>query len=199
MVAPPREILEARNAIAAYERMSGWMPEAEADLLEAHRVLMAGLMDDAGTFRSGGVGVMAGGSVIHMAPPAHRVPVLMGGLLGWLAACETHPLVTSSGFHYEFEFIHPFADGNGRLGRLWQTLILAHWNPLFAHIPVESMVHEHQAQYYLALQQSTGQTDSAPFVEFMLRMVLDALAAATDQVGDQVSSPAAWGAWQRRA
>ena len=99
----------------------------------------------------------------------------MADLFRWLAASEEHPLITSSVFHYEFEFIHPFADGNGRMGRLWQTLILTRWNPLFADVPVESLVHEHQADYYQALQKSTDQTDSAPFIEFMLRMILDAV------------------------
>ena len=113
-----------------------------------------------------------------MAPPADRVPTLMHDLLRWLRTTDQHPLVTSSVFHYEFEFIYPFADGNGRVGRLWQTLILTRWNPLFAHIPVESLVHEHQAEYYQALQNSTDQTDSAPFIEFMLRMILDAVSSA---------------------
>ena len=123
-----------------------------------------------------------------MAPPADRVPTLMHDLLRWLRTTDQHPLVTSSVFHYEFEFIYPFADGNGRVGRLWQTLILTRWNPLFAHIPVESLVHEHQAEYYQALQNSTDQTDSAPFIVFMLRMILDAVSsAASPQVAPHVT------------
>ena len=106
---------------------------------------------------------MAGQQVIHMAPPADRVPTLMADLFGWLTATDAHPLITSSVFHYEFEFIHPFAGGNGRMGRLWQNLILARWNPLFADIPVESLIFEHQAECYQAIQESTRQTDSAPF------------------------------------
>ncbi|MDP2992315.1 MAG: Fic family protein [Deltaproteobacteria bacterium] len=124
VIAPPREIQEARNAITAYDRFEQWRPEVDAELLEAHRILMAGLIDEAGAYRRGGVGVMAGGQVIHMAPPADRVPALMHDLLQWLGASDQHPLIASSVFHYEFEFIHPFADGNGRMGRLWQTLIL---------------------------------------------------------------------------
>jgi len=147
---------------------------------------MAGLIDEAGIYRSSGVGVMAGEQVIHMAPPPDRVPVLMQDLFRWLATGEAHPLITSSVFHYEFEFIHPFADGNGRMGRLWQTLILTQWNPLFTDVPVESMVHENQAEYYRVLQESTNQTDSAPFIEFMLRMILDAVTAAAPQVTPQV-------------
>ena len=187
VIAQPREIQEVRNAIVAYECFEQWRPHAEEELLEAHRILMAGLVDEAGAYRRGGVGVMAGGRIIHMAPPAHRVPTLMRDLLQWLHTTDQHPLISSSVFHYEFEFIHPFADGNGRMGRLWQTLILFRWNPMFSHIPVESLVHEHQAEYYQALQSATSQTDSAPFIEFMLRMILDAVITSTPQVTPQVS------------
>ncbi len=187
VIAPPREIQEVRNAIAAYESLKQLGPDVETELLEAHRILMAGLIDEAGTYRRGGVGVMAGGQVIHMAPPAGRVPGLMHDLFHWLAVCEAHPLIASSVFHYEFEFIHPFADGNGRVGRLWQTLILTRWNPLFADIPVESLVYEHQAEYYQALQKSTDQTDSALFIEFMLTMILEAISTVTPQVIPQVT------------
>lgn len=187
VIAPPREVQEVRNAIAAYERFEQWRPEHESALLEAHRILMVGLIDEAGVYRRGGVGVMAGDQVIHMAPPADRVQVLMVDLLRWLVSSDAHPLITSSVFHYEFEFIHPFADGNGRMGRLWQTLILTRWNPLFADIPVESLVFEHQAEYYQALQESTNQTDSAPFITFMLRMILDAVTTSAPQVAPQVT------------
>ncbi|MDP2808009.1 MAG: Fic family protein [bacterium] len=182
VIAPPREILEVRNAITAYDCFKQWRPEVGTELQDAHRILMAGLIDNAGAYRRSDVGVMANGQVIHMAPPADRVPSLMHDLLKWLDASDQHPLITSSVFHYEFEFIHPFADGNGRMGRLWQTLILARWNPLFTHVPVESLVHEHQAEYYQALQKSTEQTDSMPFIEFMLKMILDAIASVTPQV-----------------
>lgn len=184
VIAPPREVQEARNAIAAYDCFPGWQPASETDLLEAHRVLMDGLLEKAGTYRRSGVGVVANGQVIHMAPPAKRVPLLMRDLLHWLQTADQHPLVAGSVFHYEFEFIHPFLDGNGRMGRLWQTLILFRWNPLFAHIPVESLVHQHQPEYYQALERSSAQTDSAPFIEFMLRMIL---AAVSPQVGPQVT------------
>ena len=177
VIAPPREIQEVRNALAAYERLNGWQPAREADLLEAHRILMAGLLNDAGHYRSGGVGVMQGRQVIHMAPPAERVPELMTDLLAWLDSCEEHALIASSVFHYEFEFIHPFADGNGRLGRLWQTLILNRWQPVLADLPVESLVHAHQQAYYRAIAESTKQTDSAPFITFMLERILEACLA----------------------
>jgi len=187
VIAPPREVQEVKNALAAYDRFETWKPETEKDLLEAHRILMSGLIDEAGIYRRGGVGVMAGQQVIHMAPPADRLPQLMADLFNWLVATDAHPLIASSVFHYEFEFIHPFADGNGRMGRLWQSLILARWNPLFADIPVESLIFEHQAEYYHAIQESTRQTDSAPFIAFMLRMILDTVTVSTPQVSPQVS------------
>jgi len=195
VIAPPKDILEARNAIKAYEQFEQWQPAKARDLLNAHGILMAGLIDDAGYYRAGNVGVMNGEKVVHMAPQADRVPMLMDNLLQWLNATDQHPLIASSVFHYEFEFIHPFADGNGRMGRLWQTLILNQWNPLFAQLPVESMVHEYQAEYYQAINQSTQQTDSSPFIEFMLNTILHTIEssvapaseASTPQVTPQVS------------
>lgn len=187
VIAPPRDIQEVRNAIHAYDSLANWQPGQERDLLAAHAMLMAGILDTPGRYRSGGVGVMAAGQVIHMAPPATRVPALMADLLHWLKTTDSHPLIASSVFHYEFEFIHPFTDGNGRMGRLWQTLILCRWHPLFVHVPVESLVHEHQAEYYAALNTSTAQRDSAPCIEFILRMILHAIPRAQSkaQVGAQ--------------
>ncbi|MCK5914589.1 MAG: Fic family protein [Deltaproteobacteria bacterium] len=178
VVAPPREVQEVRNAITAYDRFEQWQPDVEADLLEAHRDLMTGLIDEVGVYRHGGVGVMAGEQIVHLAPPAGQVPLLMSNLFSWLTLNDIHPLILSSIFHYEFEFIHPFADGNGRVGRLWQSVILTRWNGLFANIPVESLIYEHQSDYYQALQKSTEQTDSAPFIEFMLTMILAAVIRA---------------------
>jgi Fic family protein len=191
VLAPPRDIQEAQNALSAYEQLFQWQPHHEPHLLAAHAQMMTYLMTDAGHYRSGGVGVMAGNEVIHMAPPAKQVPKLMADLLGWLAATPLHPLISSSIFHYEFEFIHPFADGNGRMGRLWQTLILSRWNELFAYLPVESLVHVHQAEYYQAIQQSTDATDCAPFIHFMLKAIHAALLEAqpdTHQKGSEKSS-----------
>lgn len=178
VLAPPRELQEARNALAAYEKLSAWNGLREADLLAAHKTLMRGLLDRPGVYRSGGVGVMAGGKVIHMAPPARRVPTLMAQLFGWLREAKEHPLIASSVFHYELEFIHPFGDGNGRMGRLWQTLLLSHWNPAFAWLPVESLVHQQQDAYYRAIRDSTRATDGAPFVRFMLGCIRDATVKA---------------------
>jgi len=175
VLAPPRDIQEARNALAAYDHLPDWTPHAETDLLAAHRRLMTGVLPEAGRYRQGGVGVMKGDKVIHVAPQSRRVPELMRGLLIWLQHADAHPLITSSVFHYEFEFIHPFADGNGRMGRLWQTLILSRWQPLFAYIPVESMVHQHQDAYYAAIRQSTADSDSGAFILYMLERILEAL------------------------
>jgi len=188
VMAPPKDILEARNAIKAYEQFSSWQPNSEKHLLQAHQVLMTGLIDDAGRYRQGNVGVMNGEVVVHMAPPANRVKELMTDLISWLAKTKQHPLIASSVFHYEFEFIHPFADGNGRMGRLWQTLILSKWNPLLAQLPVESMIHAHQSKYYQAINLSTQKTDSAPFIEFMLGIILATIQANTPQV-DQQATP----------
>lgn len=175
VLAPPQEVQEARNALAVYEQLQDWQPDSEGDLLAAHKALMVGLIDSAGRYRQAGVGVMKNNQVIHMAPPAQRVPKLMGDLLAWLSQSEDHPLISSAVFHYEFEFIHPFADGNGRMGRLWQTLVLAHWNPLFSYLPVESLIHQHQPDYYRAIEQSTAQSDAVPFIRFMLGMIQQAL------------------------
>ena len=175
IIAPPREIQEVRNAVKAYEQLDKWQPCSQDDLLDAHRVLMTALLDNPGNFRTGGVGIMAGQTVVHLAPPADRVSSLMNDLLQWIEATDQHPLIAGSVFHYEFEFIHPFEDGNGRVGRLWQTLILRKWNPLFAHIPVESLVYEHQAEYYAVLNKSTENAESSVFIEFMLRMILGAV------------------------
>ncbi len=187
VLAPPRELQEARNALAVYEQLPHWDGWQEADLLAAHRLLMKGLLDHPGRYRSGGVGVMAGQQVLHMAPPASRVPRLMGQLFDWLKNGSEHPLIASSVFHYEFEFIHPFADGNGRMGRLWQTLLLSRWQPDFAWLPVESLVHQQQDAYYRALHASTAGTDSAPFIGFMLGCIQQALQAITPQETRQVT------------
>lgn len=189
VIAPPREILEARNALTAYESLPSWKPAQEKHLLAAHACLMKGLAEDAGHYRRGGVGVMQGKQGLHMAPPAGRVPTLMKNLLRWLADTDQHPLIASSVFHYEFEFIHPFSDGNGRMGRLWQTLILSRWNPLFAHVPVESLVHAHQSGYYAALNDSTRDGDSAVFIEFLLARLMEAIEAAGKSSETLVKAP----------
>jgi len=187
IIAPLREIQEVRNAIKTYDRFSEWSPLSKTDLLTAHRLMMEGLIDEAGIFRHGGVGVFAGTEVIHLAPSADRVPILIQDLLEWLEKSEDHPLVKSSVFHYEFEFIHPFADGNGRMGRLWQTLILSRWKPVFTYVPVETMVYAHQAEYYQAINSSTDKNDAGIFVEFMLKVILESLKLHRGQVTPEVT------------
>ncbi|MCY1281807.1 mobile mystery protein B [compost metagenome] len=185
----PREIQEVRNAFAAYEALPDWQPGRRADLLAAHGRLMHGLIDDAGHFRRGGVGIYRGERLLHMAPPANRVAKLVDDLLDWLAGTDLHVLIASCVFHYEFEFIHPFADGNGRMGRLWQTLILSQWRPVLAYLPVETVIRDQQEAYYGALALADQQAEATPFVEFMLQALLQALieSESGDQVSDQVS------------
>lgn len=189
----PREIQEVRNAFATYEAMEEWDASSEEDLFAAHELLMRGLVDETGRYRSGGVGIFRGERLVYMAPPADRVPKLMADLLDWLETTAEHPLVASCVFHYEFEFIHPFADGNGRMGRLWQTLILCNWKPLLVYLPVETVIRDRQEDYYRVLAMADQQADATPFIEFMLSALRDAIreAVATDQVGDQVTDQVA--------
>ena len=194
VVAPLREIQEARNAIKAYEQYPQWEPASETDLLSAHEVLMTALVDAPGHYRRGGVAVTRAGEVHHIGPPADRVPRLMSDLLAWLGSTSEHPLIASSVFHYEFEFIHPFEDGNGRMGRLWQTLILTRWKPLFTGVPVESLIHARQGEYYEAIRASSARGESTPFIAFMLETILAAILTpqespqATPQVGRLLSA-----------
>ena len=137
----------------------------------AHKLMMGTLLDNAGAFRSGNVGVYGKEGVSHVAPPPYRVPELMEQLFDWLGKTEEHPLITSSVFHYEFEFIHPFSDGNGRIGRLWQSVILGSFREIFYYVPIESVVKEHQKAYYAALEEAGSVGESTPFVEFMLENI----------------------------
>lgn len=193
VLAPPREIQEVQNAFAAYEAMGAWKPWSAKDLLGAHKLLMTGLVDGPGRFRAAGVGIAQGSKIVHLAPPAGRIPTLINDLLGWLKRTQVHPLIASCIFHYELEFIHPFVDGNGRIGRLWQTLILSRWKPLLAWLPVETVVRDRQAEYYAALGASDKAGQSTAFIEFMLSALLQALheTGVSDQVGDQVSDQVA--------
>lgn len=175
VVAPLKEIQEVKNAIKTYELYPKLNPFSIPDLLLAHGTMMAGLVDEAGMFRKGGVGVFDGDKPIHIAPPADRVRDLMSDLFGWLENADDHLLIRSCVFHYEFEFIHPFADGNGRIGRLWQSLILGRLNPIFEHLPVENMVYSNQQAYYHAINRSSDLGDSGPFIDFMLEEILNAL------------------------
>ncbi len=185
VVAPVRQIQEVKNAIATYDLITELNPFEINDLLRAHGTLMSALDDRPGRFRLGGVGVFAGEQCIHMAPPADRVPTLMNDLFNWLKRAEDHLLIRSCVFHYEFEFIHPFADGNGRMGRLWQSLILGQLHDAFLALPVESMVHDNQQAYYDAINESTIKADCGAFIDFMLTEIYEALKVC--QRGDVTS------------
>ena len=174
-----QEIKEAQGAIKAYELLEHFQYDRLIDLLDAHKVLMDGLVEKAGSFRN--VNVRVG---THIAPPCERVNDLMNELFAWLKETDIHPLIVSSIFHYEFEFIHPFEDGNGRVGRLWQTLILFHWKEIFAYLPLESVIKERQEAYYDAIEVSTEEGESTPFIIFMLDAILQTL-QATPQVSPQ--------------
>lgn len=190
----PREIQEVKNAITCYDQLGSFDPTSVADFLKAHGILMQALADDAGTFRSGGVGVYREGQLIHMAPPADRIPQLIADLFTWFGGTDLHPLIASSILHYEIEFIHPFSDGNGRMGRLWQSLALTRWHPELAYLPVESVIREHQSSYYAALGEADRKAKATPFVEFILDAITESLKIhphtdpASDPVSDRVKS-----------
>ena len=166
---------EVKNAIQAYEHCMSFNPYKKEDLLAAHSLMMLGLVNHPGHFRQGAVCIAGKEGISHIAPPAERIPFLMNDLFQWLQDTDAHPLIKSSVFHYEFEFIHPFEDGNGRMGRLWHSRILAEWNPLFIHLPIENMIFQNQAAYYKALEQSTAQNDSGIFIDFMLETIIHAI------------------------
>jgi Fic family protein len=187
----PREIKEVQNAFVTYELLDSLKPASVPDFLKAHGALMQGLVNGAGAFRRSGVGIYQGAKLVHMAPPADRVPYLIKDLFQWLKKTDIHPLLAAAVAHYEIEFIHPFGDGNGRIGRLWQTVILSTWNPRLAFLSIESVVHDQQAGYYKALAASDKQADAAPFAEFILHAMLDTLQSvpASDPVCDPASDP----------
>ena len=167
----PNEIQEVNNAVQTYDLLLSLDSTSEKDLLRAHKLMMSDLVSQNGKYRTGGVGIFDGSEVVHIAPPAERVPSLMADLFDWLKNSDVHPLIKSCVFHYEFEFIHPFQDGNGRMGRLWQTVILKDWKDVFAWLPVESLIKENQSEYYKALNTSDSNADSTIFTEFMLGLL----------------------------
>lgn len=170
-----KEIQEVKGAYAAYEKLMDWKPDNSKHLLKAHKIMMAGIIKSSGKYRSKSVGIQKGRDVVHIAPPANRIPELMENLFSWLGKTDEHPLVSSSVFHYELEFIHPFMDGNGRMGRLWQTLILSKWRPIMAWLPVETVVRDRQKEYYDSLGVSDKSGQATPFIEFMLGAILQAM------------------------
>ena len=185
----PNEIQEVKNALQAYQLMLQLDAFSETDLLRAHSLMMTDLVDNAGHYRKGSVGVFDGDKCIHVAPSADRVPTLMAELFAWVKETKTHPLISSCVFHYEFEFIHPFMDGNGRMGRYWQTLLLSRWKGIFAWLPVETIVKKYQQEYYKAIAQSDAKGDSTDFIVFMLKCILQTIQEqqkVTDNVGINV-------------
>ena len=172
----PGEIREVKNAYEAYEKLLDFDPWSIKDLLSAHGMLMHDLVEACGRFRSGPVGVFDGERLIHTAPPAEFVPGQVAELLNWVRDEPTHVLIKSCVFHYEFEFIHPFADGNGRMGRMWQTLILSRWRALFAWLPVETLIREHQQAYYAVLREADSLGYADPVILFLLTAIREALA-----------------------
>jgi len=171
----PREIEEVKGAIRAYDYLDGYDYKNEKDLLKAHKILMEKLLDNAGVYRQTNVGVGGKDGVTHVAPPPNIVPQLMGDLFQWLKDTDEHLLIVSCVFHYEFEFIHPFVDGNGRIGRLWQTVILKSFKEMFGFIPIESIVRDNQKFYYQALEDAGSMGESTPFIEFMLGIIYKSL------------------------
>ena len=178
----PNEIREVKNAYDTYELMLSLDPYSVEDLLKAHKVMMEGLIPENGKFRSGGIGIFDGDVVVHMAPPAWLVPTQIQDLFDWYKQSNMHPLIKSAIFHYEFEFVHPFADGNGRIGRMWHSLLLGKWNELFFWLPVEELIKDRQKDYYNALGKSDKEADSRSFVELILEIILDTI-KETEVVG----------------
>ncbi len=188
VLAPPKDIAEVKNAYEIYERLEELDPYSVDDLLTAHSIMTRGLVDESGVFRSKPVGVVdQEGHVLHFGTLPQYVPDLVMELLDWVKSSDVHMLIRSCVFHYEFELIHPFADGNGRVGRLWHTLLLSKWNPAFAWLPVESIIHDRQQEYYEAINASNDAGESTVFIEFMLSAIKASLIDAlntSDEMGD---------------
>lgn len=176
IIGPQKDITEVVNAIKVYDGLIDYKPTSEKDFLKAHKQLMAGLVDDAGSYRKRGVGIVKGSEVAHVAPPYYNVPTLMQHLFDYLKDSDELPLIKSCVFHYEMEFIHPFMDGNGRMGRLWQTVILMDAYPVFEFLPFETLISQTQEDYYRALGQSDKAGKSTIFIEYMLDVIDKSLA-----------------------
>ena len=187
VLAPPKDIAEVKNAYEIYERLDELDPYSVDDLLTAHGIMTRGLVEESGMFRTRPVGVVDNeGHVLHFGTLPQYVPDLVMELLEWAKTSEVHMLIRSCVFHYELELIHPFADGNGRVGRLWHTLLLSKWNPLFAWLPVESIIHDRQQEYYDAINASNDAGESTPFISFMLSAIKASLIEAINS-NDEMS------------
>jgi Fic family protein len=174
------EIKEVKNAYEAYDHIMTFSPYSAQDFLHSHMLMTQGLVQEAGSFRSGDVGVFDGDTAIHIGARPQFVPQLIDDLFTWAQQSDLHPLLKSAILHYEIEFIHPFADGNGRMGRLWQTLLLTHWKDLFAWIPMESILYQRRPQYYQAIAAASRANDSAVFIEFSLAAILEIVEEQTN-------------------
>ena len=189
VIAPPKDIAEVQNAYEIYDNMDKLNPYSIDDLLKAHSVMERGLLNEAGEFRSRPVGVAdSEGNILHFGTLPQYVPKLVQELLEWTEKSEIHLLIKSCVFHYEFELIHPFADGNGRVGRLWHTLLLSKWNPIFAWLPIESIIHDNQSEYYNAINVSNNNGNSTVFIEFMLSVIKQALQESINDKPKNISS-----------
>ena len=175
-----REVLEVEGAINTYKEFENYHFDDLNDLLKAHKILMKDILKNAGNFRTVNVGVGNKHGVSHVAPPFGVVPDLMRDLFEWLKNSDEHLLIKSCVFHYEFEFIHPFSDGNGRIGRLWQSVILYHWRKVFSAIPTESIIRDNQKRYYEVLEESGSLGESTPFIEFMLEVILKSIESSVN-------------------
>ena len=175
VIGPPKDILEVKNAITVYDHLDKLNPYSFESFCEAHRILMNGLIEFAGKLRSKSVGIIKGSEVAHVAPPSEMLKPLMNDLFDYLKNGEDLVLIKSCVFHYEMEFIHPFIDGNGRMGRLWQTLILKDSYPVFEYLPIETLIKERQEQYYESLRKSDNTGESTIFIEFILEIILESL------------------------
>ena len=182
------EILEVEGAINAYKEFENYKYDNLNDLLKAHKILMNDILKTAGSFRNVNVGVGSSEGVSHVAPPYGVVPDLMRDLFDWLKNSDEHMLIKSCVFHYEFEFIHPFSDGNGRIGRLWQSVMLYAWREAFVVMPTESIVRDNQERYYNALEEAGSLGESTPFVEFMLEVILNTVREVGNKVGNKVGN-----------
>ena len=189
VIASPKDIAEVQNAYEIYDNMDKLNPYSIDDLLKAHSVMERGLLNEAGEFRSRPVGVAdSEGNILHFGTLPQYVPKLVQELLEWTEKSEIHLLIKSCVFHYEFELIHPFADGNGRMGRLWHTLLLSKWNPIFAWLPIESIIHDNQSEYYNAINISNNNGKSTVFIEFMLSVIKQALQESINDKPKNISS-----------
>lgn len=175
VLAPAKDILEVQNGIKVYDQIATFKPYSVTSLCSAHKILMAGLVDHPGHLRTSSVGIAKGSKIAHVAPSADMVKPHLNDLLKYVKSHEDLLLIKSCVFHYEFEFIHPFVDGNGRMGRLWQTVILRQYNPVFEYVPVETLIKKRQQEYYNALGSADSQGKSTVFIEFMLSVINDSL------------------------